>query len=335
MATFVVAIVAAGCATPEAPTTGTPASTSTVQTIGDVSVTRDGDDSIVTLAGLIDPVYSVTASSDENLVVIDLVGVGKPDEGDLVGAVRDEDQQVAAYDGVVDLVTLSTYDEDGGTPLTRVEIVMAGEGTADVLSTDAGLTVRVMPGSTTLGSADLFEEGIDDESGTSPWQAEDIPAEDAQVSFEETPEAAPIVAAPPSATTLTGVTAQATDGGVLVGLTTDGGIGALEAFTLEDPARLVVDLPGIAAASTASSVSVDSDLVTGVRLGAHADKVRVVIDGGSAAGDFSGRQIMPGTTGLWIAVGGGDALAQAMTDALDSAEAAWIAAATPDETPIA
>ena len=71
-------------------------------------------------------------------------------------------------------------------------------------------------------------------------------------------------------------------------------IGALEAFTLEDPARLVVDLPGIVAASSATGVSVDSDLVTGVRLGAHAGKVRVVIDGGSAAGDFSGRQIMHG-----------------------------------------
>ncbi|MCR9096871.1 MAG: type IV pilus secretin PilQ [bacterium] len=334
MATIVVAIVAMGCATPEAPTTGVEA-TSMVQTIGDVSVARDGDDSVVTLAGLIDPIYSVTAPSDENLVVIDLVGVGKPDEGDLEGAVRDEDQQVAAYDGVVDLVTLSTYDEDGGTPLTRVEIVMASAGITDVVSTDAGLTIRVTPGPAPFGTAEAEQDWDEDPTDATPWQSEEMAADDAEVAFGTEPEAAPIVAAPPAATTLTGVSAQATDGGVLVGLTADGGIGALEAFTLENPARLVVDLPGIAAASSATSISVESDLVTGVRLGAHAEKVRIVIDGGPAAGDFSGRQIMPGTTGLWIAVGGGEALAQAMTDALDGSEAAWIASATAAATPMA
>jgi len=332
MATFVVAIVAMGCATPETPIEDASA-TPMVQTIGDVSVVRDGDDSIVTLAGLVDPIYSVTAASDENLVVIDLVGVGKPDEADLVGAVRGQDQQVAAYDGVIDLVTLSTYDEDGGTPLTRVEIVMTEAGTADVISSGAGLKVRVTPGSLTVGEAEGAEDWAVDAADAEPWQVE-ASATDAEVSFDAAPEAAPIVEAPPAATTLTGVTAQATDGGVLVGLSTDGGIGALEAFTLEDPARLVVDLPGIVAASSATGVSVDSDLVTGVRLGAHAGKVRVVIDGGSAAGDFSGRQIMPGTTGLWIAIGGGETLAQAMTEALDGAEAAWVATATAAATPV-
>ena len=52
MAAIVVAIIAMGCATPEAPSTGGSEATSMVQTIGDVSVARDGDDSVVTLAGL-------------------------------------------------------------------------------------------------------------------------------------------------------------------------------------------------------------------------------------------------------------------------------------------
>ncbi|GEM_PF-570530 len=328
MATIVVAIMASGCATPEAPS-GESAS-SMVQTIGEVSVSRDGDDSVVTLAGLVDPIYSVTTPGDENLLVIDLVGVGKPAEDDLMGAVRDEDQQVAAYDGVVDLVTVSTYDEDGGTPLTRVEIVMADAGTADVVSTVAGLEIRVQPSPVEIGNVDVSENWAE-ETVAEPWQAEPVTND---VSFDAEPESAAVVdvPAPPAATTLTGVSAQATDGGVLVGLRTDGGIGALEAFTLEDPARLVVDLPGIAAASSATNVELDSDLVEGVRLGAHSGKVRVVIDGGEAVGDFSGRQIMPGTTGLWIAVGGGDALAQAMTEALDTADAAWIASATAEPT---
>lgn len=329
MAAIVAAIVAMGCATPEAPSGES--ATSMVQAIGEVSIARDGDDSVVTLSGLVDPIYSVTTPGDENLVVIDLVGVGSPVEDDQGGAVRGDDQQVAAYDGVIDLVTLSTFDEEGGTPLTRVEIVMANAGTADVLTTDSGLMVRVTPVMDTIGSADVSEDWAD-EAVAEPWQAETMPNEEASASFETEPVTLVDIPAPPAATTLTGVSAQATDGGVLVGLSADGGIGALEAFTLEDPSRLVIDLPGLAAASSATSQSVDSDVVTGVRLGAHSGKVRVVIDGGPAAGDFSGRQIMPGATGLWIAVGGGDALAQAMTDALDASEANWIASATPIET---
>ncbi len=56
------AAVAMGCATPEAPSGAT--ASPVVQTIGEVSVTRDGDDSVVRLAGLIDPIFSVTTPGD-------------------------------------------------------------------------------------------------------------------------------------------------------------------------------------------------------------------------------------------------------------------------------
>ena len=68
LVTFVVTVVAMGCATPDAPNGA--AASSTVQTIGDVTVSRDGDDSVVRLAGLIDPIYSVTTPGDENVVVV-------------------------------------------------------------------------------------------------------------------------------------------------------------------------------------------------------------------------------------------------------------------------
>ena len=100
VATLVFAAVAMGCATPEAPIGAT--ASSMVQSIGEVSVTRDGDDSVVRLAGLIDPIFSVTTPGDETLVVIDLVDVGMSDAMSTMGTVRDEAQQVAPYDGVVD-----------------------------------------------------------------------------------------------------------------------------------------------------------------------------------------------------------------------------------------
>ena len=333
VATLVFAAVAMGCATPEAPSGAT--ASPVVQTIGEVSVTRDGDDSVVRLAGLIDPIFSVTTPGDETLVVIDLVGVGKPDAESLMGAVRDEDRQVAAYDGVVDLVTVSTFEEAGETPLTRIEIMMSDAGRAQVETTSGGLEIRVIPGVASLGNVDVSQiweiEAVNDAPVTESWQAVEDDADTTEVAFPLSVEEAPIVVVepPPAATQLVSVTAKATEAGVLIGLEADGAIGALEAFTLEDPARLVVDLPGLTVGDGAQGVSVQSAYVSGVRVGAHDGKVRIVVDGGTAANDFSGRQVMPGTTGLWISIGGGDALAQAMTDALSASEGAWIASAAP------
>ena len=57
IATFVVSFVAAGCASP--PTSSSGGAVAMVQTLGDVSVSRDGDDGDVWIAGLVDPIYSV------------------------------------------------------------------------------------------------------------------------------------------------------------------------------------------------------------------------------------------------------------------------------------
>jgi type IV pilus secretin PilQ/predicted competence protein len=307
-----------------------------VQTIGDVSVSRDGGDSVVRLAGLVDPIYSVTTPADQkNVVVVDLVGVGQSEANSLMGEMGGEEQQVAAYDGVVDLVSVSTFeDEEGGSPLTRVEVIMTGEGRADVFSDAEGLGIRIIPGGVD-DVAELAEEAADDfmaaETASEDWgAAEDYTSAsipDATVvstSFED--EVVPVtttIQAPPPATTLTGVTARTVDNGVLVGLQADGEVSALEAFTLDNPSRLVVDLPGLSAAATASNLKIDSTYVSGIRVGDHAGKVRIVLDGGATADGFQGRQIMPGTTGLLISIGEGDALAMAMDDALMDSEVAW------------
>ncbi len=337
VATIAVAIVAMGCASSQSPLgveTG-----SLVQTIGNVSVARDGDGSIIRLEGLVDPVYSVTTPDDPNVVVVDLVGVGKSDAESLIGAVRDEAQQIAAYDGVVDLVTVSTFNEEGGTPLTRVEIVMADAGYAQVFSTGDGLEIRVSPGTNDTESGNEIGEM----AGTTPVWDEAVAAEaSAPEPWQAVENSTPLVLAPavsvgppPAATQLMGVSAVTTDGGVLVALQMDGGIGAVEAFTLEDPTRLVIDLPGLTVAGTAVNIDVYSGLVTGVRVGGHDGKVRVVVDGGPKAADFQGRQVMPGTLGLWVAIGDGEALDRAMNEALAASESAWVASATPSlEEPV-
>jgi type IV pilus secretin PilQ/predicted competence protein len=327
IATFVVAIIAVGCASP--PTQSDAAADGMVQTLGDVSVSRDGNDSVIWLEGLVDPIYSVSTPDESNLIIVDLVGVGQSESDSLMGAVPEEGRQIAAYDGVVDLITLATFDAAGDTPLTRMEIVMVAAGRAEVLSTVDGLEIRVIPGAegdeAFLGEPELGEPDENDAMLTERWGAFDgDQGEDAQGELDS---AAIVVATmpPPPASQLTGVSAEMTQDGVLVALQADGNIGNIETFTLIDPARLVVDLPGMVVAEGISNISVNSNLVTGVRLGSHDDKIRVVVDGGTNTDVFQGRQIMPGARGLWIAIGGGDALAQAMTDALNGSEADWLA----------
>lgn len=50
-----------------------------------------------------------------------------------------------------------------------------------------------------------------------------------------------------------------------------------QVFTIANPTRLVVDLPGLQSGSGTSTPE-RSDIVSGVRLGAHAEKVRLVVD---------------------------------------------------------
>jgi type IV pilus secretin PilQ/predicted competence protein len=337
IAASVVAVFAVGCASSPPAPSGSTADAATVQTLGDVSVSRVGDDSVIWLEGLADPIYSVSMPDDANLIVVDLVGVDQLETADESGAIGDEGRQIATYDGVVDLITLATFDQEGETPLTRLEIVMAAEGRAEVFSTGDGLEIRVIPGAEEADMAASAEgqdgfssdTGSEDEMMSEPWGAGDAQAFEGMESDVDSSEVMISMTPPPAASQLTAVSAELTETGVLVALEADGAIGNLEAFTLSDPARLVIDLPGMTAGEASKNISLDSTLVTGVRLGSHDGKVRVVLDGGSEVDEFQGRQIMPGATGLWIAIGDGDALAQAMTDAVAASEAAWMASAEP------
>jgi type IV pilus assembly protein PilQ len=294
---------------------------------------RDGDDSVIRLTGIADPVYSVSTSDDWTTSVVELVGVDGPDNATLATA-GGESGQIAAYDGVVDLVTMSTFEEEAGMSLTRVEIVMTEPGRPEVTSTTDGLEIRIVPGSPETDAVAISEMSdaisdamlslADDGDEDMGDVAEDMESEliSAAISMP--------LATPPAATQLTSVTVSTAEKGVLVGLGADGEIGSVEAFTLDNPPRLVVDLPGMTVKGVASTTLVDSDQVVAVRTAAHEGKVRVVVDGGPDAAEFQGRQIMPGVSGLWISIGTGNDLAQAMTDQMSAAEANWMASLAPE-----
>jgi type IV pilus assembly protein PilQ len=122
-------------------------------------------------------------------------------------------------------------------------------------------------------------------------------------------EAAPAAAPGAAGKALLAVRTESTPEGTLVLLDADGALQGAQSFTLSQPARLVIDLPGVESKVAENLVQVGSGPVQRIRVGQHQGKVRVVIDAGDAAGAFEGRQLEPVAGGLVVALGGADASA--------------------------
>ena len=78
-----------------------------------------------------------------------------------------------------------------------------------------------------------------------------------------------------AATTLTNVEVREVGEASVLELVADGTIANAETFTLEDPDRLVIDLPGLVSRVARRLMPVDSPEVSRVRIGAHPDKVTI------------------------------------------------------------
>ena len=125
---------------------------------------------------------------------------------------------------------------------------------------------------------------------------------------------------------LLGIEAERTENGTLLRLRADGEISDAKAMVLESPSRLVLDLPGMKYGASAKRVEIDSEHASRVRVGQHEDRLRVVVDGGTAARPFAGHVIVPQADGL--AVGLGQEAARLQAGAIP-------VAAEPGEIPVA
>jgi hypothetical protein len=292
------ALVAMGifaCATATQPTN--PAHS---EEIADVRVEREGDATVVTLTGLDDPVFTAFQQSDPDRIIIDLSDVG----ADAMS------EPVAVYDGLVEEITMSRFATGSGEPMTRVEISTVGAASFEVTRTEEGLSVRMETGPA-LAVSETVDEGaaLSDEM-RDPWAIEPAGAE------AEEPEPAAMDTSP--ATKLISVTAREVGEGSLIELGADGSIGSAVSFTLENPDRLVIDLPEMVSEVEKGRVEIGSSLVERIRVGQHDDMVRVVVDAGSAPQPFEGRRVTPGQSGLWIALGSDSALDMALEEAASS-----------------
>ena len=105
------------------------------QRLTDVQVESGEDGSVVTLLGLRDPVYWAFLHSDPAALVLDIDAVEIATENDLV----------MVYDGLVENVTVSSYQGVGGESLARVEISLSRDVTYDLVMTPEGLQTVLSP----------------------------------------------------------------------------------------------------------------------------------------------------------------------------------------------
>ncbi len=124
-----------------------------------------------------------------------------------------------------------------------------------------------------------------EDSGLGPWDLESegeqeiidgfsmLDGEDLDSEYDE----AQVVLMQP-ATTVVDLKLASDDEKTVVRIITDGEVGNYNAFALDDPTRVVVDIWGIDSSLYDDTVKVDSEILERVRLGTHDDKVRFVFD---------------------------------------------------------
>ena len=133
-----------------------------------------------------------------------------------------------------------------------------------------------------------------------------------------------------SGTVLMAVDVEPSENGAIVHFHSDGELALARTFVLNAPARLVVDLPGIRGDLLSDHMVLGGDVVVGVRVGVHPDKLRVVIDGGQKSDAFQAYQAVPAEDGLYLMIGEGSEL-QRKLDARVFGEDFFVSIPEPEE----
>jgi type IV pilus assembly protein PilQ len=269
-----------------------PPTTTVPGILGEVIVERDGEATLINLVGVVDPVFTAFLGQDPLRIVVDLASVRPGSTG----------EALTVYDGLVEEVSIAEFAGTAADSSTRVEVTLSEEPDYEVTPQPDGLQIRVTPALGVVSEIDSEAAESWDESET-PWDAED--SGNAAEPEPQTP-----------ATRLLGVWSERADEeGSVIRLRTDGFPMELESFTLDDPPRLVIDLPNLQHEVTQGRVELGTQHAARVRIGQHADKVRVVVDGGGTSAPFEQRQILPVSDGLLVALGSGEAVTTVLAEA--------------------
>ena len=285
-------------------TTGQAGAPTGPDVIGDVVVESDSEMSRVRLMGLGDSVFTSYQQTEPDRVIVDLAGI---DSGEVV-------EPIAVYDGTIHEVAVVPSSTADGETMTRVEVSLAVAADYDVHPDEGALVIEVFPltemGPGEDGSVETEASSVLDDDPWASATGDDLWEGEAWEDAEE-PEQMPAVAA----TKLKAIAARQLGEGLMIELQGDGTVESAVTFTLEDPARLVVDLPHLKNEVEQARIELDAPNASRIRIGEHPDKVRIVVDAGSAEEPFDGRRVIPIPRGMIIALGNGSDLEQAVAEA--------------------
>ncbi|VAV82632.1 Type IV pilus biogenesis protein PilQ [hydrothermal vent metagenome] len=239
-----------------------------------ISVVRMGDAVLIEADGLLS--FTSFRLDSPSMVIIDLPAVNV----DKVQSPIDIDNDY------ITTITSSSYGEGEGL-IGRIEIGLQ-EGVAYEVKAGEDSLLVVFSGAV-AGSVDGGSAALED-TGLGPWDIDSENGEEIVDGFamidDETEQDLDQDADEPemqSASTVVDLKLESDDEKTVVRIITDGEVGNYNAFGLDDPTRVVVDIWGIDSSLYDDAVKVDSAILKQVRLGIHDDKVRFVFDSSSAA----------------------------------------------------
>jgi type IV pilus assembly protein PilQ len=254
--------------------------------------------------------YEASRAERPRRIVVDLAGVS-------IGAAE---SQKTVFDGLVEEVSLAEFQAAPGKTATRLEVTLAADADFEITSDGERLLLNVRPAATRTSKASAGEDSD---------AREELAAVSAGPATAATPAAPTAVA-----TKLIAVEPQGSPDGTVVRLRTNGAVAGVESSVMTGSrARLVIDLSGVSSSAAAAVTQVDSPQVARVRVGAHGDKVRVVLDSPDAKA-FDQRRVMPVADGIIVALGGGALVDQAIAAAQGAAPAP-VASAPAATAPVA
>jgi len=233
-----------------------------------VNVVGDGDRVLIGTTGQVR--YTVFKLSDPARLIIDMPGVDLSNVSSPMSVGND-------YLGDITAVTYGD-DKDIG----RIIITLNENIDHDVKTGDNSILVRLARQEArpkgTVVSAEA-EAVIEEPLAEEPAAAVASVAIDgnASVASAEAP-----AQEPKAATMATKVSTSKEGGNTVIRITTDGVVSNFNSFALSDPARIVVDVPGVTNSIGKDSQKLTGQFVKGVRIGSYSDKTRFVFDGSVA-----------------------------------------------------
>ncbi len=272
-----------------------------------LAVERNGDTRVIALDGMAKAAYEASRAERPRRIVVDLAGVS-------IGAAE---SQKTVFDGLVEEVSLAEFQAAPGKTATRLEVILAADADFEITPDGDRLLLKLSP------AGAHASKPIASEDGDAPETLAAVSAGPIDTATPATPNAV--------ATKLLAVEPQGSADGTVLRLRTNGAVAAVESSVMAgSPARLVIDLSGVSSSTAAAVTKVDSPQLERVRVGAHGDKMRVVLDAANAKA-FDQRRVLPVADGIVVALGGGPLVDQAVAVAQGAAPAPVASAAVATE----